>query len=110
MKISSKGLGLIKEFEGCELTAYFCPAGVLSIGFGSTGPHVHSGQTITEAEAEALLLKDLVRFEKAVNELVKVPMTQGAYDALALMRFRCASKRLKNYWFRSTIRLSNLRL
>ena len=89
MKISTKGLGLIKEFEGCKLTAYFCPAGVLSIGFGSTGPHVSTGQTITEAEAEALLLKDLVRFEKAVNELVKVPMTQGAYDALVSFTFNC---------------------
>ncbi|MFS6818171.1 glycoside hydrolase family protein [Synechococcus lacustris Tous-12m] len=43
---------------------------MLTIGIGSTGPHVYEGMTITEAEAEALLLKDLVRFEKAVNELV----------------------------------------
>ena len=89
MKISTKGLGLIKEFEGCELTAYICPAGVLTIGYGSTGPHVSNGQTITEAEAEALLLKDLVRFEKAVNELVKVPLSQGAYDALVSFTFNC---------------------
>ena len=89
MKISAKGLALIKEFEGCELTAYICPAGVLTIGYGSTGPHVSSSQTITEAEAEALLLKDLVRFEKAVNELVKVPMSQGAYDALVSFTFNC---------------------
>ena len=89
MKTSAKGLALIKEFEGCELTAYVCPAGVLTIGTGSTGPHVKPGQTITEAEAEALLLKDLVRFEKAVNELVKVPMSQGAYDALVSFTFNC---------------------
>ena len=89
MKISAKGLALIKEFEGCELTAYICPAGVLTIGYGSTGPHVSNGQTITEAEAEALLLKDLVRFEKAVNELVKVPLSQGAYDALVSFTFNC---------------------
>jgi GH24 family phage-related lysozyme (muramidase) len=80
---------LIKEFEGCELTAYVCPAGVLTIGYGSTGGHVTPGKTITEAEAEALLLKDLTRFEKAVNELVKVPMTQGAYDALVSFTFNC---------------------
>jgi len=89
MKISAKGLALIKEFEGCELTAYICPAGVLTIGYGSTGPHVSSGQTITEAQAEALLLKDLVRFEKTVNEHVKVPMSQGAYDALVSFCFNC---------------------
>ena len=89
MKISAKGLALIKEFEGCELTAYVCPAGVLTIGVGSTGPHVTPGMTITQAEAEALLLKDLVRFEKAVNELVKVPLSQGAYDALVSFTFNC---------------------
>ena len=89
MKISAKGLGLIKEFEGCELTAYICPAGVLTIGYGSTGTAVSSGMTITEAAAEALLLKDLVRFEKAVNELVKVTLSQGAYDALVSFTFNC---------------------
>lgn len=95
MKISTKGLGLIKEFEGCELTAYFCPARILTVGFGSTGPHVKPGMTITESEAETLLLKDLVRFEKAVNELVKVPMTQGAYDALVSFTFNCGEGALE---------------
>ena len=89
MQISKSGLDLIKSFEGCRLTAYVCPAGVLTIGFGSTGPHVTPGKTITQAEADALLLKDLVRFEKAVNELVKVPISQGAYDALVSFTFNC---------------------
>jgi len=89
MKISTKGLALIKKYEDCKLAAYFCPAGVLTIGIGSTGPHVYEGMTITQAEADALLLKDLVRFEKAVNELVKVPMTQGAYDAMVSFCFNC---------------------
>lgn len=89
MQISPKGLALIKGFEGLELTAYICPAGVLTVGYGSTGPHVHEGMAITEAEAEALLLKDLVRFEKAVNRQVWVPMTQGAYDALVSFAFNC---------------------
>jgi lysozyme len=89
MNISPAGLGLIKTFEGLRLTAYTCPAGVLTIGYGSTGPHVTPGKTITEAEAEALLLKDLTRFEKAVNSLVKVPLSQGAYDALVSFTFNC---------------------
>lgn len=95
MKISTKGFGLIKEFEGCKLTAYFCPARILTVGFGSTGPHVKPGMTITESEAETLLLNDLVRFEKAVNELVKVPMTQGAYDALVSFTFNCGEGALE---------------
>jgi GH24 family phage-related lysozyme (muramidase) len=89
VNISPAGLKLIKSFEGLRLTTYTCAAGVLTIGYGSTGAHATPGKTITEAEAEALLLKDLTRFEKAVNELVKVPMTQGAYDALVSFAFNC---------------------
>lgn len=89
MNISSKGKALIREFEGCRLTAYRCAANVLTIGFGSTGPHVTPGKTITQAEADALLTKDLIRFEKAVNDLVKVPLTQGQFDALVSFAFNC---------------------
>jgi lysozyme len=81
MKISSTGLDLIKRFEGFEHTAYLCPAGVLTIGYGSTGKHVTRGQTITQAEATALLAKDVVRFENAVNKL-GVTLTQNQFDAL----------------------------
>lgn len=66
-QINPAGLALIKEFEGCKLTPYKCPAGVWTVGFGSTGPHVTPGKTITMAEAEALLRKDLERFERGVE-------------------------------------------
>lgn len=52
MKTSSVGLKLIKGFEGCRLTAYKCPAGVWTIGYGHTGG-VKSGMMITQAEADA---------------------------------------------------------
>ena len=81
MKTSSTGLDLIKHFEGFEPKAYLCPAGVLTIGYGSTGKHVTRGQTITEAEATALLAKDVVRFENGVNKL-GVTLTQNQFDAL----------------------------
>ena len=55
MKISSKGLKLIKEFEGLRLDAYYCSSNVLTIGYGSTGSHVRQGMHITEKEAEDLL-------------------------------------------------------
>jgi lysozyme len=89
VKISTAGLKLIKEFEGLRTTAYLCPAGVLTIGYGSTGPHVTPGKTITENEANALLIEDLVRFEKAVNDLVKVTITQSQFDALVSFAFNC---------------------
>ena len=87
MKISAAGLKLVKTFEGLRTTAYVCPAGVLTIGYGSTGAHATPGKTITEAEAEALLLKDLTRFEAGVAELITKPLTQGQFDALVSFAF-----------------------
>jgi lysozyme len=85
-RISAKGLDLIKEFEGLRLQAYKCPADVPTIGYGSTGPHVRMGMTITEAEAEDLLVKDLARFEKVIDEIGGTT-TQGQFDALVSLAF-----------------------
>ena len=87
MKISPAGIALIKEFEGLRLTTYTCAAGVLTIGYGSTGAHATPGKTITEPEAEALLVKDLARFEAGVCELITGPLTQGQFDALVSFSF-----------------------
>ncbi|WP_425056699.1 lysozyme [Pseudomonas abyssi] len=86
MRVSQQGLALIKEHEGLRLDAYLCPAKVWTIGYGHTGG-VQNGQRITAGEAERLLLADLQRFEQAVNLGVKVPLTQGQFDALASFAF-----------------------
>lgn len=86
MRISPRGIELVKQFEGCKLTAYVCPAGVLTIGYGSTGPHVKAGMKIDGAQANTLLLKDLERFEAGVNRLSK-KHTQGQFDALVSFAF-----------------------
>lgn len=85
MKISQAGINLIKEFEGCYLTAYRCPAGVWTIGIGHTGlvdgKPIAPGLRITQAKAEQLLLDCLEkRYEPAVQKLG--PMHQLQYDAL----------------------------
>ncbi len=82
MKISQRGIDLIKSFEGCKLTAYKCPAGVWTIGYGSTGPAIKEGLRWTQEQAEAALLKHVTEFESAVNSLVTVPITQAQFDAL----------------------------
>ncbi len=87
MIVSGNGLALIKHFEGCSLKAYVCPAGKLTIGYGSTGAHVKRGHDITLMEAENLLLHDLERFETGVEALVTRPMTQGQFDALVSFAF-----------------------
>jgi len=82
MKTSQAGVDLIKSFEGLFLTSYICPAGVLTIGYGHTGPDVKPGQRYTEQQAEVVLRKDLLRFEQAVLRYVKIPLNQVQFDAL----------------------------
>jgi lysozyme len=95
MTISDAGIDLIKRFEGCRLTAYYCPARVLTIGYGHTGQDVKPGMTITQQQADALLRRDLQRFERAVSESVKYPLTQPMYDALVSFAFNCGTAALK---------------
>lgn len=78
MNVYRTGLGLIKQFEGCRLSAYLCSANVRTIGWGFTtwnGKKVQLGQKITQAEADAVLLKEYDAYEEQVRELVKVPVT-----------------------------------
>ena len=96
--INAAGLALLKEFEGCKLTAYPDPAtggDPWTIGYGSTGPHVKRGVTITQAEAERLLLADLDRFEQAVTRYVTVPLTQNQFDALVSFTYNCGQGSLQ---------------
>ena len=86
-KTSAKGRQLISDFEGCRLDAYICPAGVVTIGVGHTGPDVHMGQHISQAEADSLLAKDLQRFEEAVDRIINVPFNQDEFDATVSFAF-----------------------
>jgi len=85
--INDAGLALIKAFEGLRLESYICPAGFLTVGYGSTGEHVYPGQVITEKEAEELLRTDLWRFEDVVSCSVTVPLTDNEYAALVSFSF-----------------------
>jgi lysozyme len=95
MKTSEQGLDLIRNAEGLCLAAYLCPAGILTIGYGHTGPDVKTGQKINAEQANELLVKDVERFEKAVNELVTVPIKQGMFDALISFSFNLGAGALK---------------
>lgn len=91
LKTGQAGLNLIKQFEGCRLTAYKCPAGVLTIGYGHTG-NVAAGQTITQAEADRLLVADMEKYEKKVNQYFdKYRWSQNEFDALVSFCFNVGS-------------------
>ena len=81
MNIGQKGIDLIKHFEGCELNAYKCPAGVWTIGYGHI-KGVSEGMSITQEQAEQMLLDELKEYENYINELVTVNLSQNQFDAL----------------------------
>jgi lysozyme len=89
MKTNAAALDLIKRNEGCELTAYVCPAGKLTIGYGETGPHVVHGMRITQEEAEELLANRLEReFEAGVLKLIgDAPTTHNQFSALVSLAY-----------------------
>ena len=79
-------LSIIKKYEGLKLEAYICPAGVATVGFGSTfypdGRRVKLGDKITLQEAESILLHDIKRFEMEVRNAVKIEITNNQLSAL----------------------------
>lgn len=81
MNINQKGLDLIKSFEGLQLSAYKCPAGILTIGYGHTA-NVTPHQCITKQQAEEYLRQDCSVFENAIENLVRVPLTENQFSAL----------------------------
>lgn len=95
MKINQVGLDLIKSFEGCVLTAYKDIVGVLTIGYGHTGPDVYEDLKISQQEAEELLKDDLVRFEIGVDSMVKVPMNENQFAALVSFAFNVGLANLR---------------
>lgn len=66
--MNAAGLALIKRWEGCKLTAYKCPAGVWTIGYGHTRD-VREGQTITQHQADVILESDVEIYEREVRRL-----------------------------------------
>lgn len=86
VKASSEGQALIQHFEGCELEAYLCPAGVWTIGYGHTFG-VREGDVIDQEAAEALLIEDLEEFEGYVTALCQCGLEQHQFDALVSFVF-----------------------
>lgn len=108
MQTSENGFALIRKYEGLRLATYVCPGGKLTIGYGHTGPDVTTGKKIDEEEANALLVKDVQRFERAVNGLVTVPMTQGMFDALISFSFNLGVGSLKSSTLLKKLNAGNL--
>jgi len=87
------GIDIIKKFEGCKLKAYLCPAGVPTIGYGHTYG-VKLDRTITQDQANILLEQDYQDALNAVEELIKVPLSENQIGALASFVFNLGRGKL----------------
>mgnify|MGYP000341648400 CR=1 FL=1 len=100
MVITNKLKELVKVFEGCKLSAYKCPAGIWTIGFGNTiyenGKAVKEGDKITLERAEQLLEIILIKFIQQVGEVVKSEINQNQKDALTDFAYNCGVGNLKS--------------
>jgi len=99
MRTSASGRQAIARHEGNKLKAYPDPATggePWTIGVGHTSsagpPKVTKGMTITAAESDAILTRDLATFEASVSRAVKVPVTQNQFDALVSLAFNIGGK------------------
>lgn len=95
MKPSQACIDFVKSFEGFKDRAYLCPAGVWTIGFGTTA-HVEPGDTVNEMEAEALLYGDLMEAGDAIDDLVDVELNQQQYDALCSFIYNVGREAFRN--------------
>jgi len=91
MNISNNGLELIKQFEGCRLTAYQDSTGLWTIGYGHT-KDVSAGQKITQKQADKFLREDIVGSERRVDRaVIGIKLRQYEYDCLVSQAFNLKS-------------------
>lgn len=103
MQISQAGIDLIKKYEGLKLRSYLCPAGVWTIGYGTTGPDIKANMVITKAEAEAYLGRDLEKFTDGVlTRCAPVVPNQNQLDAMVCFSYNVG---LGNFATSSVLRL-----
>lgn len=90
MKISNRGIELIKKYESCVLDAYKCPAGVWTIGWGHA-VGVTPGMHISKEQADEYLKKDVAKYEQHVSSYSQYNWNQNQFDALVSFAYNVGS-------------------
>jgi len=101
MRPSQNCINLIREFEGFSPKAYLCPAGVPTIGYGSTryenGMYVTlNDDDIDETRATQIMMATLQNYADDVERYVCITINQNEFDALVDFAYNCGSKNLLN--------------
>lgn len=100
MELNKLGKDLIKQFEGCSLKAYKCPAGLWTCGYGSTfyedGTKVKAGDVITKERADELFEIIAEDFSNKVAPLIKKDLSDNNFSALVSFAYNAGVGNLKN--------------
>jgi lysozyme len=121
MKVSAKAISMIKHHEGVRQRPYRCPAALWTVGVGHVlyaeqgrlkleergafALRPEDNRQFSMEEVNGILATDLQRFERGVERLCPVPLTQGMFDGLTSFSFNCGLGTLQ----RSTLRQKLLR-
>lgn len=94
----------MRAFEGFKATPYKCLGGVWTVGYGHTGPDVTADSpAITEAEADRLLALDALGAARSVVRLIRIPLTDGQFDALTDFAFNLGGGALQRSRLRAVV-------
>lgn len=99
-------ISLIKRFEGCSLKPYYCPAGILTIGWGATGHGVSNAITWTQTEADDRLRTDASKFLIGTKKLLP-NLSGNRLVACADFAYNLGLGSLKNSTLRRKILLND---
>ena len=111
MNVSKAGIALIKHHEGVRSRPYRCPAHLWTVGVGhliGDGKLLPDSwnRTFTTEEIDALLIRDLNRFERGISKMLpNVPLRQCEFDCLVSFAFNLGLGTFQ----RSTLRQALLR-
>ena len=96
MSILDHAAPLVKKYEGCRLDSYKCPAGVWTLGYGSTGHHVTEGLKWTQAQADEALNKDLLRALNDARKVIDVGLNDKQMAAIVSFVFNLGIGNFRN--------------
>ena len=111
MTASQKCVDLVKHFEGLFLEAYVCPAGVMTIGYGSImwpdGTRIQKGQKVTPDAAEKLLMWELNKKGTVINSYIKnTKINQDQFDSLLSFAYNLGLGNLNSSTLLKKVRLN----
>jgi lysozyme len=108
MNINAGGLSIITDSEGFVSTPYRCPAGIPSVGYGSTilldGTRVTmDSPKVTQDEAKALLRRHLDHVEGDILRLIRVSLNENEFSSLCSWTYNLGSGRLQSSTLRAKL-------